>query len=221
MFLEIPLSSKKGKDFWGPKFWDILHIFAFCVRNPQNTELYSHILNLYTKLLPCEVCKSNLKLKLTKIPPSDYLTNPKNAFLYSYTLHDLVNQHVNEHFPHKPKKVSPPFEVAYQNYISKPLPIWDVLSILAVSYSSCQAKEMKEFVFVISQLLENCGSQIGTEMLKFLQSNPITVYLANSKDLFFYVYTFRRVITKEMYRFPDYASYYYSGMNETCDECKL
>lgn len=99
-----------GKDFWGPKLWETIHIFAITYTPAKSVEFKQFINNL-TVLLPCDECRLHLKSNLKKIPVDDYLTNNHQLFLWTYLLHDLVNQQLN--------KQSPPFEQIKLHYIKK------------------------------------------------------------------------------------------------------
>lgn len=100
--------QKKGRDFWGPAEWRSLHVMGATFR-PENSDAFVQRLWNLTKTLPCEKCRENLKAKLIKYPPEPYLTNNHNAFFYTYFIHDLVNQHLTELYPDKPK-ISPPYD---------------------------------------------------------------------------------------------------------------
>jgi len=105
--MTLPPTVKMGKDFWGPPVWATIHILAATLK-PENSADYVQFLWLLTKLLPCDVCKINLAAKLQKIPPEKYMTNNRDAFFYSYLIHDLANRHISEHTGQV--KVSPPFD---------------------------------------------------------------------------------------------------------------
>jgi len=96
----INTTRRKGKDFWGPPIWTTIHILAATLR-PENAKEFEEFLWLLTRLLPCETCKRHLTEKLQKYPPGPYLTNNHDAFFYSYTLHDMVNEQVNREMESK------------------------------------------------------------------------------------------------------------------------
>jgi hypothetical protein len=117
--------GKKGKEFWADPVWKTIHIFATTLR-PGTGQSYKTFLWTLTDLLPCEVCRKNLKFKLETVPPDPYLSNNHDAFFYSYLLHDLVNEHLNnEHRTemglyeegYTPKQ-SPPFDDVKTYYFS-------------------------------------------------------------------------------------------------------
>jgi hypothetical protein len=103
------IKTKKGRDFWGPPCWATLHIFAASY-TPDKEHAFKMFLESLTKLLPCEICKEHLKANLQKIPVERYLRNNYTLFLWSYILHDAVNQQHNAHAgPNKIQKRSPDY----------------------------------------------------------------------------------------------------------------
>lgn len=102
--------SKKGKAFWCDPVWKTIHIFGATLRQGSG-EAYKIFLTVcLPKLLPCEECCRNLYKKLEAVPPDPYMGNNHDAFFYSYILHDLVNEHINEEHPEPTLKVSPNFD---------------------------------------------------------------------------------------------------------------
>lgn len=93
-----PIINVKGRDFWGPPMWVVLHIVSATYR-PENANVYKQFLDCYKKLLPCEICKKNLEEKIKMYPPDPYLTNNHDAFFYSYLLHDLANENITKDNP--------------------------------------------------------------------------------------------------------------------------
>ena len=99
--------SGKGKNFWGPPIWTVIHYFGYLTDlHPERRYLYLEFINSLTFLLPCIECRKNLKSKLTSHP----ITPQSSTFEYSYLLHDLANKQIT------PKKESPPFHHAQKVY---------------------------------------------------------------------------------------------------------
>jgi hypothetical protein len=102
--------TKKGKEFWCNPVWHTIHIFAATMR-PGSSVAYKTFLTVcLPALLPCDVCCANLLKKFTAFPPDPYMGNNHDAFFYSYVLHDLVTEHINEEHPELPPKISPNFD---------------------------------------------------------------------------------------------------------------
>jgi len=111
--------DKKGKKFIGPPTWTLIHSLAASYDPSQSSAFKSFMISLVT-LFPCEVCRKNLKDKLTsKIPLDNYLGSKEDLFLWTYIIHDMVNQHINEYHPEKTPKVSPPYIEIRDFYFDK------------------------------------------------------------------------------------------------------
>lgn len=122
--------TKKGKEFWTDPVWKTIHIFATTLR-PGKGQSYKNFLWLLTDLLPCEVCCKNLVIKLKSIPPDPYMSNNHDAFLYSYILHDLVNEHIN----HQPENEND------ASYVPKRSPNYDDIKMFYFSSLSQECKD--------------------------------------------------------------------------------
>nr|QBK86592.1 MAG: Erv1/Alr family disulfide (thiol) oxidoreductase [Marseillevirus LCMAC102] len=219
---------KKGKDFWGPPVWTTIHIFAAILENAQ---LFEEFLWLLTKLLPCDYCKLNLDKKLETHPPKKYLVNNVNAFLYTYIVHDLANQHITKYHPSTPK-TSPTFDDVWDVYITAlhsqesngfwGPPIWAVIHIFAATLRQENAKEYKRFLEVVGVLLPTQSSRV---LLQILRSYPIDSYLRNNHDAFFYSYIIHDIMNNHLGKrspsFDDVKSFYFSALGEECSDCKI
>ena len=106
-----------GKKFWGKSYWDVIHISAATL-TPENSKDFLELLWLYTKIMPCDNCKEHLITKLKMVPPEPFLQNNHDAFFYTYILHDLVNQYINETRKPSPPKISPPFDEIKFHYFT-------------------------------------------------------------------------------------------------------
>lgn len=103
------------KSIWGNPLWDTIHILAASLKDGNGEHLIA-FLNSLTYLLPCEKCQNNLRYKLNKHPPTPYMTDPRNALYYTYMLHDMVNESINQEYGKK-IKISPPFEQVQAKYM--------------------------------------------------------------------------------------------------------
>lgn len=222
--------TRKGKNFWGPPIWATIHILSIYFR-PETTELYKEFFWLLTKLLPCDYCKKNLAAKLTKYPPDNYLSSSKQAFLYSYIIHDLANQHITQHNPKTPKE-SPQFDAVLDSY-SHGLrtqgsnfwgpPIWTTIHILAVTLRIENAEYYKRFLEVLSQLLPDRESRmmLGWVIQQYLPDS----YLLNNHDAFFYSYIIHNAVNEKLGKIsPPYTtvkSSYFLPLGQECNDCRL
>lgn len=234
------ISSTKGKAFWGPPGWFVLHVLAaYLDLDPKNPEDYKLLLHLYTKLLPCEECRNNLLIKLKKLPPNKYLEN-KQAFLYSYTVHDMANQQISEAKPNAPKE-SPNYDTIRKYYFDGlkegmnqhyqngeefwEEDVWFVVHMFATTLKSENATYYKQFLFCLTRLLP---SRYMRKALKdTLESFPPDAYLSNNHDAFFYSYAIRDIVNsksqipKKSQNFDDVKSFYFTGLFQECKECTV
>jgi hypothetical protein len=114
-------SPVKGRKFWGPKFWDVIHILCSTYEPSQAQALKSFIVGL-TLLLPCPTCREHLKENLKKYPIDGYLRNNHDTFFWSYMIHDAVNQQCNSRIHSEDgedvEKISPPFDEIKRYYFT-------------------------------------------------------------------------------------------------------
>ena len=112
---KIAVPQKKGRGFWGPPHWTCIHSDAAAYK-PEKAVAFKTLMYCLPELLPCEECCANLKKNLAKYPIDGYLRNNHDLFLWTYILHDAVNQEHNHMKPREPPKYSPPFEQVKQFY---------------------------------------------------------------------------------------------------------
>ena len=101
--------QKKGRAFWGPPFWVSIHSTAAAYK-PEKAAAFKRFIQSLPELLPCEECCKNLAANLVKHPVDNYLRNNHDLFMWSYILHDAVNQEHNHRKPREPAKYSPPYD---------------------------------------------------------------------------------------------------------------
>lgn len=219
-----------GKDFWGPPSWTTIHILATSL-HPSNAEKFKEFLWLLTKLLPCDYCKKNLKKKLEDHPPDEYLHSQEQAFMYSYIIHDLANQHITKFHPQKPK-ISPPFDDV-QNIYFKGVsrgskfwgpPIWTFIHVLAVTLRADNGEDFKRLLEIITDLLPDEKSRGTAKWI--LEQYPPDPYIRNNHDAFFYTFMIHDAVNKLLRksRSPSYdsvKSFYFSALGEECNDCKI
>ena len=225
------VSPQKGKDFWGPPIWTTIHVLAICLRS-GTSEAYKTFLILLTRLLPCDYCKKNLTEKLRNHPPDSYLQNSQMAFLYSYIVHDLANQHITKHNPKTPK-ASVPFDDIRDSYLEGlsnhgsafwgPA-IWTTIHTLAVTLRPENADAYKSFLDTLTVLLPDQESRRALKSV--LSLYPIEPYLRNNHDAFFYSYMIHDMVNKKLSgsispSYDDIKPFYFSALGEECNDCKV
>ena len=220
------ISNSRGKDFWGRPIWQFGHISSI-LYDPSKADEFENFWWLLTVLLPCDYCQKNLTYKLNKYPMKKYLENRDQAFWYTYFLHDLVNQHISQYHPDKPK-VSPPYDTCKKDYINYSrtesvwkAAFWDTLFILATTLKPQNSAAFDKFLWTSSSLIPHSFS------LKFqnaLQKYKSAAYLRNNNDAFFYVYLLYDVTSSGLDMVPsfdDLKSYYFYALGAECKECSV
>lgn len=87
----------KGKDFWGPATWRMIHCFCASY-SPKNKSCVKTFLTSIQEMLPCDECSKHMKANLEKIVVDDYLDDNHSLFLWSYMFHDQVNKQLGKFF---------------------------------------------------------------------------------------------------------------------------
>lgn len=232
-------SSKKGKAFWGPPTWFMLHFLAAILR-PGTSHAYKTLLSCLTKILPCKECRGNLELKLEILPPDRYLKNNEDAFLYSYTIHDMANQQISVVHPETPKN-SPNYDKIREFYFKGGKEdgkkddkenilfwedhFWFVIHMLATTLQPEYAKEYKKFLVSIVQLIPS--EKLRNVLESSMKTIPPDAYLSNNHDAFFYSYVLRDIANSKLHNpkssqnYDDMKSYYFTALFQECKECSV
>lgn len=217
-----------SKTFWGPPIWSVIHSFAFTV-DDNNKSDFVMFLNELPFLLPCDVCRKNLTYKLEKYPPSKYTSSRKQAFTYTYMIHDMVNQHVTEHTPDN--KVSPPFEDVVGKYIkgmnSGPEfwgpPTWSMLHIFGASLREGDHPHFIQMLSIVQRLLPDRQSR--SSMKEFMEKTPPQKYMTSNHDAFAYTYLMHvhvnNLLGKSSPEYTDVKYEYFSKLGQKCNDCQV
>lgn len=218
---------KRGKDFWGPPAWRTIHSLAITLKSSTGSE-FVEFLWLLTHLLPCDYCKKNLEKKLRANDPRQFVDKPSSAFLFTYIIHDLANQHITRYHPSTPKS-SPPFDDVKNYYINITnrcgawcSDIWTTIHTFAATLRPENGEYYKRFLEVLVHLLPK---KSGKALFDFLRIYPVTPYLRNNHDAFFYTYKLHDFVNQKTSKTsPSYRnvkSFYFSGLGEECSECQV
>ncbi len=98
IFNENEYNSNDGMitTIWGPPLWHVLHTISFNYPIKPTNEQKKHYYKFYKNLkniLPCKICRDNLKKNLLKIPLTiDVFKNRHTLSMFVYLLHETVNQ---------------------------------------------------------------------------------------------------------------------------------
>lgn len=236
--------SKKGKKFWGESWWDGLHSGA-AFYTPDHANDYRLLIQGYKGGIPCKQCRMHFSQNLIRFPIDPYLSDPRKLLLWSYIIHDAVNQTHNSHTPQgadgEPPKVSPPFTEIVRKYTSSPPETWDrswrfILHSSAAVYSPENANDYVCLVKAFAGLIPSPASRV--RFVQALEECPVAPYLRNNHDLFFWSYT---VCSLMMKKAPVHSSrnakttfgpetsapyeevkrYYFAGLGEDCKTCDI
>ena len=219
-------TTKKGKDFWGPPQWGIIHIVCYTYKEGTEKELLEYFWIL-TYLLPCDYCKKHLIEKLKNQQPVKYVKQGREGvFLFSYIIHDLANQHITKYT--KNSKYSPSFEDVkkqYKEIMESGLwmsYVWASIHILAATLRQEHSDEYKKMLYLLCVLLPQTA---GNTLKDILTKYPIDPYLRNNNDAFFYTYMMHDIVNKKLGKtsppYKDVKNYYFSSLGEECSDCKI
>jgi Erv1 / Alr family len=80
---------------WGPYFWGTLHIA--CLTSPpvltdQHKIAFEALVESFTFVLPCPVCRIHFREILNKFPIKNHLNTRTELFLWSVKVHNEVNK---------------------------------------------------------------------------------------------------------------------------------
>lgn len=215
-----------GKGFWGPIIWFNIHFLAY-YQQPGKLESYKKFIEILTLVLPCDMCRNHLKEKLGKLGLENISTKDE-AFLFSYILHDIANQDINDYNEKNSieatKKQSPTFEAIRDFYsgIYDLKDIWlinffQMISIVFMTQKNIQ--NIRDFLKISLDLLpdENIKSIIS----KFQKDMDISPYLRNQKDQFFYSYILADQVTDMKENFQQYRTKFTNALGHVCDQCEI
>ena len=84
---------------WGPYFWGTLHLACLSAPNVLTQEhkaAFQALVESYTKVLPCPMCQVHFTEVLQKYPLQDSLNTAEDLFLWSVTVHNVVNANIGK-----------------------------------------------------------------------------------------------------------------------------
>ena len=225
--------AKKGRSFWGPDWWVLLHSAAAKfdadpTSRPDPTTMGAGlrpdptalevIVAAYQGLLPCEQCRAHLKTNVSSIPIQKYIDSG-NALLWTWLLHDKVNRILG--------KTSPSFDVVKTYYATRPQTgpsKWAVLHGAAAAYKPEHRVQFKSLLYTFANSNFDAVDAKPT-FLDLLKTYPVDDYLYNNHVLFLYVYILHDAINKKLGKtsptFEDVRNYYFSALGEECKACDL
>ena len=90
-------SNKIEPSIWGPHAWHVLHNISINSKmNNTTKDEYMSFIQLFRHIIPCPVCKINLKEKYNMFPMSNDTISTSNMTIWMYTIHNTVNIDTNK-----------------------------------------------------------------------------------------------------------------------------
>lgn len=217
--------AKKGRDFWGPPNWDLYHTIGYRYTLDKKPYVIRYFL-LLTFLLPCDICRKNLKAKYAMIPPTKYTSSRAKMFMYTYLIHDMANKHITQYKKSTPK-YSPSFSSVLKDYRNRDDDVselvWHIIHIFAATLKYENSEYFNEFLNIIGKAVGD--STIDSSIMEFTQRYPIHPYLRNNNDAFLYSYMMHKHYASKLGKpLPDFHStkyFYFRSLGEECNDCKV
>ncbi len=79
-------------NFWGSGLWKAIHAMAATTETSKERMDFKNMMMELAKILPCKVCRKHLTENMAKHPIERYMKSNETLFLWTYLLHDSVNQ---------------------------------------------------------------------------------------------------------------------------------
>jgi hypothetical protein len=98
---------------WGPGLWTFLHSTAAVSTTPQSRRDYVVLVEALANTLPCDKCKQHFRQNMRTININNYLKNEETLFMWSYLLHNAVNEAQGKSGAQKPT-----FDEIYRRYFN-------------------------------------------------------------------------------------------------------
>ena len=210
------------KSFWGPSTWCMIHTTAAGYR-PEHLHSFKQFMYSLPFLLPCEYCRGHLNENLKTLPLTDQsLASPRQLFMWTYFLHDLVNKQLK-------KKGSPPYQIVENYYFSHTHDnqiwgpcFWRAIHAFAASYRPDPKvrQAFKQFVYSLSGVIP-CGTCKNRYDANLNQIPLTNDSLTNAHALFLWSYLFHDLFNKQLGKvsppFETVKSQYFN--EQVCSSC--
>lgn len=83
------------KEVWGRAQWTAIHSFAACLSNKTKYGYITYI-NSLPDTMPCGACRTHFKELLKKYPIELNVKNNREAFAWSFIIHNEVNAQIGK-----------------------------------------------------------------------------------------------------------------------------
>ena len=221
------VSSSKGKDFWGPTVWTWEHIIAYSLR-PESAECYIKQWHILARVLPCDVCRENLKAKFNVLNVRAYVSQgATGAFVLSYIIHDMANKHITQYT--RNTKISPSYDMVLATYtheMSKGYEfwgpyLWGTIHSIGATIKPVDGPYFLAFLACCAKLMPKYGDILASILL----SKPGNLYMGSNEDAFFYTYLihkqFDAYLGLQTVSLEKLKGLYFKSLSDECSTCKL
>lgn len=99
--------------FWGPGLWKFLHATAAVAYTETDIRDFVAFVQSLSLVLPCKVCRNHFKENLKKYQINNYITSNETLFLWTYQMHNAVNE-----AQEKTGEKKPSFNEVYRMYFN-------------------------------------------------------------------------------------------------------
>jgi hypothetical protein len=96
---------------WGPECWKVIHSVAATSVTRQQRLDFVEFIEVLAKVLPCEACKQHFRENMRKNDVRQYLKNEKTLFMWTFIMHDAVNEALKRDGTRRPS-----FDEVYRQY---------------------------------------------------------------------------------------------------------
>lgn len=203
---------KKGKDFWGPSFWFVIHFLSLIL----DTDTFMAFLSDLSRLLPCAECRQHLADNLIKLSRLVAQGN-KSAFQIGHELHVMVSRQTGK------KSIS--LDEAYAYYTSPEATgkftkhFWIFLHSIAMVYTP----ENKDAFIKVIRLFPN--SPLGVRARDAFNKIQLRENaLESSAELFYWSFLLHhqgRDQGEGAVRFSVFKEFYTTHLDDDCGACKI
>lgn len=85
------------KSWWGPQIWFLIHVFAHLYDGSEQYLKTFKCFNMcLTRVLPCNVCRTNFSNKIFENNMDDYIKQGQTLFYWTVIIHNLANVSLNK-----------------------------------------------------------------------------------------------------------------------------
>jgi Mitochondrial sulfhydryl oxidase involved in the biogenesis of cytosolic Fe/S proteins len=166
----LPLYKNNSIVIYGPKVWYLIHLLAlgYVERESLMYHPYQAFIMSIKELLPCKLCRDHFIYNMTvKYNLEKYTTSSSSLFLWSYLMHNEVNE--TKH------KVSPSYTTCLE-YMKTQLHSMEMLPNLFYALFTLVSNSPKEKLSYIIMLVTSLKYLIPEENLREIYIKSVEQY---------------------------------------------